>query len=45
MIKGSLQDELGYFFKALHAEEVSVRTVTKGVFYQSQEETPLSGVH
>lgn len=37
MIKGSLQDELDYFFKALHAEEVSVRTVTKSAFTKARK--------
>ena len=37
MIKGSLQDELDYFFKAVHAEEVSARTVTKGAFIKARK--------
>jgi len=37
MIKGSLQDELDYFFKALHAEEVSIRTVTKSAFTKARK--------
>ena len=37
MIKGSLQDELDYFFKSVHAEEVSVRTVTKGAFSKARK--------
>lgn len=37
MIKGSLQDELDYFFKAAHAEDVSVRTVTKGAFTRARK--------
>ena len=37
MIKGSLQDELDYFFKAVHAEEISVRTVTKGAFTKARK--------
>ena len=37
MIKGSLQDELDYFFKALHAEEISVRTVTKSAFSKARK--------
>jgi len=37
MIKGSLQDELDYFFKAVHAEEVSVRAVTKGAFTRARK--------
>src|SRR5450759_245080 len=37
MIKGSLQDELDYFFKAVHAEEVSTRTVTKSAFTKARK--------
>jgi len=37
MIKGSLQDELDYFFKALRAEEISIRTVTKGAFTKARK--------
>jgi len=37
MIKGSLQDELDHFFKAVHAEEVSVRTVTKSAFTKARK--------
>ena len=37
MIKGSLQDELDYFFKAIHAEEVSTRTVTKSAFSKARK--------
>jgi hypothetical protein len=37
MIKGSLQDELDYFFNALHAEEIAVRTVTKGAFTKARK--------
>ena len=37
MIKGSLQDELDYFFKAIHAEDVSVRTVTKSAFTKARK--------
>jgi len=37
MIKGSLQDELDYFFKAVHAEEVSERTVTKSAFTKARK--------
>ena len=37
LIKGSLQDELDYFFKALHAEEVSTRTVTKSAFSKARK--------
>jgi hypothetical protein len=37
MIKGSLQDELDYFFKAVHAEEVSTRTVTKSALTKARK--------
>ena len=37
MIKGSLQDELDYFFKAVHAEEVSSRTVTKSALTKARK--------
>ena len=37
MIKGSLQDELDYFFKALRGEEVPVRTVTKSAFTKARK--------
>ncbi len=37
MIKGSLQDELDYFFKAIHAEEVSIRIVTKSAFTKARK--------
>ncbi|MFZ2398423.1 MAG: IS4 family transposase [Smithella sp.] len=37
MIKGSLQDELDYFFKAIHAEEISTRTVTKSAFSKARK--------
>ncbi len=37
MIKGSLQDELDYFFKALHAGDVAIRTVTKGAFTKARK--------
>jgi hypothetical protein len=37
MIKGSLQDELDCFFKAVHAEEVSTRTVTKSAFSKARK--------
>jgi hypothetical protein len=37
MIKGSLQDELDYFFKAVHADEVSGRTVTKSAFSKARK--------
>ena len=37
MIKGSVQDELDYFFKAILAEEVSARTVTKGAFIKARK--------
>ena len=37
MIKGSLQDELDYFFKAVHAEEVPGRAVTKGAFTKARK--------
>ena len=37
MIKGSLQDELDYFFKAIDAEDVSVRTVTKSAFTKARK--------
>lgn len=37
LIKGSLQDELDYFFKAIHAEEVSTRTVTKSAFSKARK--------
>lgn len=36
MIKGSLQDELDCFFKAIHTEEVSARTVTKSAFTKAR---------
>ena len=37
MVKGSLQDELDYFFKALRAEEVAIRNVTKGAFTKARK--------
>jgi hypothetical protein len=37
MIKGSLQDELDYFFKAVQAEEVSARTVTKSALTKARK--------
>jgi hypothetical protein len=37
MIKGSLQDELDYFFKAIHAEDISTRTVTKSAFSKARK--------
>ncbi|MEW6003610.1 MAG: IS4/IS5 family transposase, partial [Nitrospirota bacterium] len=37
MIKGSLQDELDYFFKALRTEDVPIRTVTKGAFTKARK--------
>lgn len=37
LIKGSLQDELDFFFKAIHAEEVSTRTVTKSAFSKARK--------
>jgi len=37
MIKGSLQDELDYFFKVVHAEEVSARTVTKSALTKARK--------
>lgn len=37
MIKGSLQDELDYFFKAVHAEEISTRTVTKSALTKARK--------
>lgn len=37
LIKGSLQDELDYFFKAIHAEEVSTRAVTKSAFSKARK--------
>jgi hypothetical protein len=37
LIKGSLQDELDYFFKAIHAEEISTRTVTKSAFSKARK--------
>jgi hypothetical protein len=37
MIKGSLQDELDYFFKAVDAQEVSVRTVTKSALTKARK--------
>jgi len=37
MIKGPLQDELDYFFKAIHAEDISTRTVTKSAFPKARK--------
>jgi Transposase DDE domain len=37
LVKGSLQDELDYFFKAVHAEEVSTRTVTKSALSKARK--------
>jgi len=37
MIKGSVQDELDHFFKAVHASEVSERTVTKCAFTRARK--------
>lgn len=37
MIKGSLQDELDYFFKAINAEDVCSRTVTKSAFTKARK--------
>lgn len=37
LVKGSLQDELDYFFKAAHAEDVSIRTVTKSAFSKARK--------
>jgi len=37
MIKGSLQDELDYFFKAIHCEKVSTRTVTKKILTKARK--------
>ena len=37
LIKGSLQDELDSFFKAIHAEEVSTRMVTKSAFSKARK--------
>lgn len=37
MIKGSLQDELDYFFKALCARDIAIRTVTKGAFTKARK--------
>ena len=37
LVKGSLQDELDCFFKAVHAKEVSTRTVTKSAFTKARK--------
>ena len=37
LVKGSLQDELDYFFKAIHAEEISTRMVTKSAFSKARK--------
>ena len=37
MINGSLQDELDYFFKAVHSEEVSAKTVTKSALTKARK--------
>lgn len=37
MIKGSFQDELDYFFKAINAEDVCSRTVTKSAFTKARK--------
>ncbi|HSW62573.1 MAG TPA: IS4 family transposase [Dissulfurispiraceae bacterium] len=37
MIKGSVQDELDYFFKAIRTQEVSVRMVTKSAFTKARK--------
>lgn len=37
LIKGSIQDELDYFFKAVDAQEISVRTVTKSALTKARK--------
>jgi hypothetical protein len=36
LIKGSIQDELDYFFKALHGKDIAERTVTKSAFTKAR---------